>query len=321
MRGLTQTVNSETGSIMVVALVMVGLVSAVALVISGWQEESFKVQNMQKIKRATASIREKVLFQIYNQEAWKATSGANTCLLNGTNCASSAQGILTLRGPDGQLFYDAAVADTGFNFNTVPCDASLNEKFSATGNDLCPFRYELKWNAANCAAGKCQIHIVGEFKYAPLAKKNKVPLSPDKLKLDFIKGFETNSLMSACTSINGLFDQTTLKCLPSNNQVAKCPDGYVFKSVDSTQVPVCERATKGESCPSGQGARGIASNGSLECIGTEQTTQCVYSRTEVAGPCACVGTSCTQPISLIWVYADTNTVCNQSVAAQVCGAP
>jgi hypothetical protein len=268
---LLQTVQSEKGFLVPLVLVIVGVMGFIMLGVANWQTNTNRIKQVQKTKTVADSIRQKVLVQIYNNEAWAATAGGNLCMEKGIQCPDSATvavgGPLILRTPDGAVFLDSTAPTEGFNQFGDRCSSATGGGFDAVGgNNNCPFQFTLSWTTADCVGASCSVRVMGDLKYRPKTGGFDAPLKLENFKIDFVRGKETNSLQDACTSLGGVFDQVHLKCSARTLQTVTCPDGKVLKVLVEGQLPSCLQLLAPQPpCPQGTAATGISSAGLLIC--------------------------------------------------------
>lgn len=267
--------SSENGYLIPMAVALLGVMGFIMLGVANWQTSTNRIKQVQKVKAVAESIRQNVLVQIYNNQAWAATAGSDLCLLSGIECPDPATlppgtpiaaQPLVLKNPEGLVFMDPNNPLDGFNLLGQRCNPAVDGGFQESGNNACPFRYELTWVPTDCVAGTCTINIVGDLKYRPKSESLDVPLKLDNLKIDFVRGKEANSLQMACTSVGGVFDQVTLKCSAKSKQTIQCPDGKILKVLVQGQIPNCIQLFSPQPpCPQGKAASGIDSTGMLIC--------------------------------------------------------
>jgi len=148
----------------ILALVMQGIMSTMAMVTTRTQQSNFR-SNLDLIKQSLIAV-------IANQSAWDQTkrnarNSSMRCLNQGP-CVNGRGGAFSLYDATGAPVFDAMDPSAGFDLNGQPCRG-----YSANGNDACPIRFDLTW-APSCnealTPGSCRhpselVSIV--FRFSP----------------------------------------------------------------------------------------------------------------------------------------------------------
>lgn len=257
--------NDESGYVLVLALAIVGLISATSLLVSDNVNALLSMGQSARLENAADTIRKRILNGVYNNEAWRTqTAAADQCQRDGTTCAvGQAPQAFDLLDASGDLINEATSATAGFNLRGETCDTFNND-----GNDACPLRFDLTWEPVNCNAGTCNIEVVGELRYRPSSSGSQSRLNPANYRIRVVRGREDGSLQNACRSMGGVFDQAENVCnLVSWSQA--CPAGQYLVQASSQGDPACRPSLGyGPHCPPGSGAVGVLSDGSLDCRST-----------------------------------------------------
>ena len=172
--------RSHAGLGMVEVITIVGLFSFVVLAIGGLNLQLSKQQNQSTSLVQLDLVRRNLIAIPLNSDAWKYTIAAPqnpnmACLKDNTPCTvdGSTDGaplqnqLFALFDAGNQLFYDSTSLQNGFSFAGTGC-----KTFSQTGDDTCPFRFELTWSAI-CTPGNCiapQVKINAPLSYKSVVK-------------------------------------------------------------------------------------------------------------------------------------------------------
>lgn len=261
LKNTSQILHNENGSVIVVGLMVLALVSLTSILFSDRLLQVRRANSKLTLNQSADRLNQQILSMIYNDRAWAQTAGANTCMLNGESCgANPVAAPVALLDNSGAQVTAPSVPTQGFNLSAQPCNNFSN----SNGNDACPFRYELDWLPTNCTAGKCDVRVNGTLLYRP-ANPATGTLNTNRFTISVIRGREGGTLQSSCWSMNGVFDQATNTCTLGARQSA-CPDGQFLSQASNSGNLVClPLMGVGIDCPAGSAAVGILANGSLDC--------------------------------------------------------
>lgn len=183
--------KTEFGFSFLELLIAIGLLSTATMAIMSMNVSlSTKQADLNSLFQID-SVRQNIQVLVRNQSSWvktthmslNASPGGMGCLNDGTPCTEngSASGTpitnrrFAIYDPAGTLIFDATNTANGFTFDGTPCSS-----FSQSGNDECPFRFELTWSA-QCTSGSCVnpvVKVTGALVFRP--EKARFPLKPSR---------------------------------------------------------------------------------------------------------------------------------------------
>lgn len=252
------------------SMVIVAMVAVAAFATAGWMKNAKMGQVQSQLKLTAAMIQNRMSGLIENDKIWSGVvnhgnnSSTFACRLAGGNC-SGATGPFTFADLDGTLYTNHKSATAGLDIFGEPCDS-----FKDSGSDLCPFRYELTWTAEckpaeidpNCS--NPYDHVVGVLKFKP--SSTSLVLNTDTYKIDLVRGKLAGSLQSACSAMNGEFDQETKKCKLPSSFGSTCSDVQTMRGAQAAGTKICQDLPAlGSDCGFRQGMTGFSSAGVFLC--------------------------------------------------------
>jgi prepilin-type N-terminal cleavage/methylation domain-containing protein len=178
-------------------MVAIGLLAVVAAAISGLGNVQLKQQVQSNITFQADSFRRTLMGNINNSKAWNYTvaDGANASLacLNGGTCTQGVGGpVYHVRDPGNNVIYDWS-GSNGLTAAGASCSG-----FNATagsGNDLCPFQFQVNWTAnctvsgsPTCAAVNSQPQIAITVLYNPKSQAKTVSFNASQYGAIFFQG-------------------------------------------------------------------------------------------------------------------------------------
>lgn len=187
------------------------------------------------------------------------------CLRNETDC-TGAGGQYTLydaQTPPSPVNVATAVgSNDGLDKNGAPC-TTFN---AGSGDDTCPFRYIIRWQARCPGGGAKCINPTVELT-AQLDVKWRTPqvsekLNPASYDISYLKANQTATQQSACEKMGGIF-QADKTCL-MRYKGQQCPAGDFLVGFANDGSLVCRRL-QGIVCANGQVVLGIRPDGVAIC--------------------------------------------------------
>ncbi len=266
LKNILRPLQNEKGFTLAMILAIVAVEGLIAVSILSWQESTRASLQKQKIKFGLDIAYEHIVDSLYQTSAWTFTANGDACLLTGTGCVPDVAIPLVVKNQANVIIVDSKVNNTGLNLKGVRCTGSEGTFNSVSGNDQCPFQYVISATPVNCVSGLCKIRITGQMAFKGASKKFNIPLNLNRYTLNYVHGYEQNSLQSSCLALGGNFDQNSLACTAPPVQTTPCPPYQVLKTVIQGKPPVCVTFFNNAfECPNGQAASGIRADGSLTC--------------------------------------------------------
>lgn len=141
------------------------LVSGLVYLLSVYSDLQKAMLNKSSVK----SVHELIEDSLNRDCSWSNTvqdvlNASMTCLRDGSNCSGQSGSILKLRDTTNTLVLDNTAATSGFDPNGNDCNTFDEDD----GNDECPLRIDLEWQAM--CSGSCetpQVEISANYKFRP----------------------------------------------------------------------------------------------------------------------------------------------------------
>ncbi len=260
MKKMMSTMKKPGGFSLLEIMVVVGIGSIMALGFGKLLAWTAELQTQALEQAALDGFKQNIMKNLANESSWGNTltanqAGATKCLWDGTPCTDSgafggaplANQLIELRDSANTVIFDARQATNGLTAQGTPCVG-----YTAAGNDLCPYRYQLTWSAlcnpaAPPAGDGCvapQVSISAVLQYSP-AKKDKATIDTSRL------------------SVNQYFLKSPVTC-QGGTQVYGSPGVYNFTVPNGYSMMVVEMwgggggglAINSNSCGTTSGAAG-----------------------------------------------------------------
>lgn len=221
------------------------------------------------------NFRKNIVNSIEHDYAWQAMindtrNRSLDCLREKVTC-KKAEGPIATMNANGEIVFDATVAENGFRFDGTLCKGFDAQK----GNDQCPLRFDMQWRAL-CVDTDClnpQVEITGKLLFKP--KDQKLILNTGMRDIFFVRGEFKNTLEASCRSMQGQFNEVTQTCvLP---MTGSCPALQAVTGFDENGRKVCSPIKEllagayKTPCPDSQFAYGFDEQGNVLCRPIEET--------------------------------------------------
>lgn len=174
----------------------------------------------------------------------------------------SSENPIRVVDANGNILTDPSQANLGFREDGTAC----NTFNSTTGNDSCPYRFDVSWRPI-CPGGglPCvnpQSRFTGTLRYKPANQKSTI-VNQTKYNFQIFPAKLDSTLEGSCKAINGTFDGNTGQCvLP---MAGLCPPNQVVVSVNTTNnTKNCDYLIKNV-CSAGQAIDFVDANGNVVC--------------------------------------------------------
>lgn len=259
--------NSERGFAIVEGLlgaaVMGGLMFAIYSMSGNVQAMQAQISRVKMIN----TVKNNIMQALNSNAGWTATLADSDidCLKSRTDCGTS-RGMsfpVSAMRADGLRLTSRTDSSYGFTESGDACTG-----FSASGNDLCPYKYEVRVSVVCPATGACtnpQEKITGTFLFSPGPEgKKSVTLNPSRYSFETFRGELTNTVADSCSVLGGTYNAVTKVCrLPL---MGDCPAGLVVVGVDAaTNTKDCRPFLAAFECPAGSVLKGVGLDGVPYC--------------------------------------------------------
>ncbi len=196
-RFFVRNLGNQKGLSLVEMMVVVTIMSLVGLGMSSLLTNMVSIQKKTEKKDVLLQMKNLIEANIKDNNAWAnsvihATNNTTLNCLRDTvgNCADGAvQTNFNIYNRANTLVFQGASATGGFSPEGVLC----NTFNATTGNNLCPFRYNLRWTA-RCPGGvnpcnKPVVHVVGDLVVNPANKSDPSNnINVGAYRIDFNRG-------------------------------------------------------------------------------------------------------------------------------------
>lgn len=288
---------SQRGS----ALTMVLVASAVTMIAMGgtavWLNHGLKQQHNVELAAMANTLQSRIRSYIESQESWRRTltgdSQFECMLVDGTDCSTAggtcvtstpdgscggdgtiSGGYVDLRDPAGEIYVrkpSGSIYQQGFDINGKPC-----AEFTMSGNDICPFRYEIQWHPR--CSGSCPstlptgalfaTNIELEMRATLLFKPSSGAygeLNVAKYSFTHVRN-QSGILATQCASMGGTFNATLQSCDLPMISGSPCPAHTFVIGVDASRNRVCQTTKMIDNrCMNGSAIVGIDDAGRFIC--------------------------------------------------------
>lgn len=202
----------ESGLTLTEVMVVTGIGSILTIGLGTVLMRTAQLQSKAMELGAIEGLQQQILRGLTDDRAWLKTLSGNSnmdCLRNGTACGTASYQEFTLYDANGAVVYDGS----GLTARGTRCSG-----YSASGNDQCPYRFELRWKPV--CSGSCppnpQITIDALLRHSP-ATRSAVNIN---LALYSITGFvRSNGPASQCLA-------QTMIVQPGQAATLILPSGY-----------------------------------------------------------------------------------------------
>ena len=189
-----KTGSSESGFGLIEVIIAAAILSIVALGITTLVEDMLRVQKKTNTVGVINNFRTIITAAVQNGRSWELTvadavaatgNPSMQCLRDDTTtCAADSLADLNLKDSGGLPAYYGATANHGFSYDGSYC--------TTFPSDLCPFRWNLQWQAKCPTAAACNspnVKVTGRLVYTPGAA-GILPggFNPELYKIDITRG-------------------------------------------------------------------------------------------------------------------------------------
>jgi hypothetical protein len=166
-------------------------------------------------------IKQKLVGAVLNPVTWRWIQERNPNAFEYVSSGGRAQLLDIYLENSSVAYYQTTRATAGFNLQGQPClqDQLFN---SETGNDHCPFRYQVRL-LSHVQQNSNWIDTLGfELLYKP--ENSEIILNTSKQDLSFtlVRNVQEQNLEASCLAIQGIFDPATSLCSVQLTQETSC---------------------------------------------------------------------------------------------------
>lgn len=260
-----EILKSRAGLTMIEMVVVAAIGSFIVLAVSKLLLNTFELESTAKKKFWIESIKSEIINGLRGRESWQQTissakNSSMNCVQNLTPCNPLVDnGLIEVLDAQGGRIFDSTVPTNGFNERGEFCN-SFN---SLSGNDACPFRYEIRWSPT--CVGSCtnpEVRLDISLLYKP--SKSNVRIDTQKHALLLYRSPIFDSLSANCTTLNGVFNPATGLCEWTRLSSNCSSISQVLVGFDAAGNEICE-PFPAVSCPPGEFIQGFDNTGALIC--------------------------------------------------------
>jgi len=154
---------------LVQVLIAVAVIGVSIMAILGALHHARQVQARANTMLLLGSFRQGIVTLLVDQRSWLATingarNGSMACLVNGTSCDDTTPRLFALYNAANTIVFDSTDPGSGLTADGRACST-----YSDSGNDACPFRFELNWSPV-CEPPACVqplVRVSANLKYSP----------------------------------------------------------------------------------------------------------------------------------------------------------
>jgi len=275
-------VNSEKGISLVGVLMLVGLLGIASIGIVTWNKQKLATNRQINVQSTAEQIKQKLLGAVISPDSWAATSGHNSSAFSSPHVLSTATAVSTDLYPSLDLYlsngsapptllYRSTDPQAGFNLQGDAC-SPFN---SVSGNDECPFRYEVKLIKHQMQNTNWIDTIRFELSFKPATLNMVLNTGQSLFSFNIDRNFDAKSIETSCVALSGNY--TSGKCSVMLTPVVTCSSGAkAFAGLSSGgsasggsggSTSGCESPSISPvACGSNSAISGFSSSGSPQCV-------------------------------------------------------
>jgi hypothetical protein len=268
-------IKNNRGSAMIASLALVSAIMVVTGSVATVSMRKMKSSSQMNVSGTANQIKEKMSGLVVSPSGWQLVETNNQEVFdNAANSQSysqlsSDQKLLKLyiSTPGGQsVYYDSTNFKAGFNMSGEPCTSEDGPFNPETGNNRCPFRYEVFLKERVMRGTTAIDTVVLYFKFKPasnglvLKGGHKFAADVDLNNLDSTnpyiitirRNFDKKSVVTSCIALDGEYNTDSGECSVKITRPADCdqyPGQYYSGPGDSdgcgavANVSSCSRRT------------------------------------------------------------------------------
>lgn len=209
------------------------------------------------------------------ENAASPNKGSLMCILNKSDCRSTAGGPLRLMydysatSPKPMLVVaDPSNPTQGLTSSGAPCN-TFNR---VSGDDKCPYRYEVRWRPV-CPADLTKactspsLELVATLEFRPPATPTELskkipPIDRAKYRVAYLRAEKNDSVSETCLSVDGVYSSSTGNCY--TNLSNQCGAEQFVVGFDDNGRPRCG-SIKNFQCKAGTVLVSLTETGDYKC--------------------------------------------------------
>jgi hypothetical protein len=246
----------------VMALIVLAMVGISAITIMAMGSQKRKVSQQMNISVSANLVKQRLVGVVLSPQSWQITQNQNSAAF--AAFSPDRPPALDIYTPDSNTpYYKVTDATAGFDLKGIPCN-----DFRATGNDLCPIRYDITLKNRVFQNGNWidTLHFALQFK--PSSTKVFLKTEDAQYTFDLVRNLNDQSVEYACISMNGKYDATTNTCSTTlTKTVTVCTGGKTYRgpAANGGSSNCDDRTVATTSCSGSQVVKGFSTNGSPIC--------------------------------------------------------
>ncbi len=265
--GLLLNQKGASQALVLVTFAIIGIVATVIITIGNQKR---KISQQMNVGISANLIKEKLVGVVLSPKSWQVTQSHNHAAFSGSTSpsGSSSSGTaapkLDLYLPDSTVaYYESKNPAAGFDLKGNVCNT-----FSASGNDDCPFHYDISLvnHVFQNANWIDTVHF--ELQFRPASLNMILNTSASQYSFDLTRNFNDQSVETACVSVHGNYDPNTNSCsIKLTDTVAACGAGETYRGplVNASHTKCDPKRTVHTTCSGSQVIKGFNSNGNPIC--------------------------------------------------------
>ncbi len=253
---------NQKGMSLVVVLVVLGVVGAAAVVMMTNGVQKRKISQQMNVSVSANLVKQKLVGLVSAPKSWQKTQVGNSAAI--ISFVASSPPSLDIYTPDSVTPYYAATNPyAGFDLNGNTCTS-----FSTTGNDACPFHYDIRLQARVFQNGNWIDTIRFTLSFRPATSALVLNAADPAFSFDLVRNLNEQSVEAACISMLGIYNAETNQCsVKITNAVAPCTGGDTYRGpAVNVASNNCDAITgAGLICAPTQVVKGFNSSGDPVC--------------------------------------------------------
>lgn len=259
---LSRSLNQKGMSIVSVLMVLtVVSISAVTVFTIGNQKR--KVSQQMNIVASANLVKQRLVGLIMAPQSWQTTQAHNSSAFAYPG-ANSAPLPLNVYMPGASTpYYAGSNQEAGFDLQGNPCLG-----FRTSGNDSCPFRYEITVQSRVFQNGNWIDTLHFDLSFRPSSPELVLNDKSPNFTFNLVRNLNDQSVESACISINGVYSADTNSCSVSiTRTVAACSGNQTYRGPASNAGSTnCDtKSIAVTACAPPQVVKGFNMNGNPIC--------------------------------------------------------
>lgn len=261
--------RDQKGMSIVLVLIVIAVIGAAAVTVMSMGNSKRKVSQQLDVSVAANLVKQKLMGIVLSPESWQITQEKNPTAFQAYK-ANNPKLDLYIPGDSSAPYYQSSNPKSGFDLKGKPCtDFGSDPKVSgSTGNDNCPFRYDITLEGHQNINGAWFDTIHFQLSFKPRTANFLLNTDNTDLSFSLQRNVDSQSVETACISLNGTYNYKTNSCSTQlTTPVAACGEGKTYRGpAGSSGKSNCDsRAITATVCSSDKVVKGFDDRGNVVC--------------------------------------------------------